>query len=501
MNNTMGSTRPIGDITTVLDLVSRNAQDDFFFPLDTKASWFHREGMTIYPSTMTSQEFTHKGTAAWGGKLTFELDGLQAGDLLQSIIVQIKLSSWYDQTIVNNMNTGTYTVDVSGTNPALNPWTYVNSLGTSIIEYAEFEVGDQTIERMDGEFIKLYASLLPDANMLFGLAADGHGITSIANVANGTGAMNPNRPFVTQDGTYFCMLPFFFMRTRFKEVFPLLACNEGSVRVHVQLRSFDSCIRSSLGYRESCTQTPLGTSMTFNGGTVPYTVGSSIPAFQDFRILTYSALVDGSVRKAYIHKPFEQLTRFVSTFYFDEPYKYLGSKPNSNTDQIEVSLPLELNHPCQEIVWVFRRKATQINNEWYNFQPIVENQYNVNSTPKPWLDYATLRINGIVVQQAEGEWWRRSIAKSHRGGWSSYAAFTYGYSFSKNPEEHQPSGTANMSRASSVRLDLRVNVPKAVAVPDGFDIDVGQGWEVFVYALHLNWLRFENGICQKIFDS
>jgi raffinose/stachyose/melibiose transport system permease protein len=33
MNNSMGSTRPIGDITTVLDLVSRNAQDDFFFPL------------------------------------------------------------------------------------------------------------------------------------------------------------------------------------------------------------------------------------------------------------------------------------------------------------------------------------------------------------------------------------------------------------------------------------------------------------------------------------
>ena len=57
--------KSIGDITTVLDLVSRNAQDDFFFPLDTQNSWFHREGMTIYPSTMTSQEFTHKGTAAW----------------------------------------------------------------------------------------------------------------------------------------------------------------------------------------------------------------------------------------------------------------------------------------------------------------------------------------------------------------------------------------------------------------------------------------------------
>ena len=52
-----------------------------------------------------------------------------------------------------------------------------------------------------------------------------------------------------------------------------------------------------------------------------------------------------------------------------------------------------------------------------------------------------------------------------------------------------------------MRLDLRVNVPKAVAVPPGFDIDVAQGWEVFVYAIHLNWLRFENGLCQRVFQD
>jgi len=38
-------------------------------------------------------------------------------------------------------------------------------------------------------------------------------------------------------------------------------------------------------------------------------------------------------------------------------------------------------------------------------------------------------------------------------------------------------------------------------VPPGFDANVAQGWEVFVYAIHLNWLRFENGICQKMFGD
>ena len=106
-----------------------------------------------------------------------------------------------------------------------------------------------------------------------------------------------------------------------------------------------------------------------------------------------------------------------------------------------------------------------------------------------------------MVEQADGEWWRQSIANSHKGGWSAWAAYTYGYSFALQPDNHQPTGSVNMSRASSVRLDLRVKVPKGVAVPAGFDADVGQGWEVFVYAIHLNWIRFENGICQKLFDS
>ena len=495
------SSRPRGDITTVIDLASRNAQDDFFFPIQSNNSWFHRDPSTIFPANTASQEFTHKGTAAWGGRLTFELGALTAGDLLQSTVLQIRLGHWYSDSILSQLATASIVVDPSNNNA----WTYMNSLGTALIDYAEFEVGDQTLERIDGEFIKLYSSLLPDMNMLFGLTTDAAGITSLANVAANRATMNPNRAFPTQDGVYFCLLPFFFMRTRGKEVFPLVASAEGSVRIHVQLRPFTDCVRSCTGQRMSCTDSPLSKTVHFRStqtdASFNYVTPSEIPAFQDFRVLTYTGLISGTQRSAYIHKPLEQMSRFVTSFHFDEPYKYLTSKTNSGSDTIEVSLPLELNHPCQEILWVFRRKAVQINNEWANFTPIVETQYNPLAQPEPWLAYATLRVNGLVVEQAEGEWWRQSIAKAHRGGWSAWAAYVYGYSFALQPDNHQPTGSINMSRASSVRLDLRVKVPKAVAVPDGFDADVGQGWEVFVYAIHLNWIRFDNGICQKLFDS
>ena len=511
----MGSTRPRGDITTVIDLASRDAQDDYFFPLDTERSWFHRAPSTTYPVTMASQEFTHKGTADWGGRLTFELDAGQAGDLLQSVVLQIRLGSWYDPTTILKLSTQDYLADASGY------WTYINSLGTAIIDYAEFEVGDQTLERLDGQFIKLYSGLLPDANMIFGLTADATGITSFANVANNTGSLSPQRVWPTQNGVYFCILPFFFLRTRFKEVFPLLSCKEGSVRVHVQLRPFADCVRSTLGSRTSCTETPLGGSATFGlaptetqyilraGRQIPLpqattktvALATVEPPLEDFRVITYCGLVDGSVRDAYIQKPFEQLTRFVTNFYFDEPYKFLGSKTNSDTDTVDISLPLELNHPCQEIVWIFRRKGVAINNEWWNFSPIVETQWTPDAVHQPWLTYATLRINGMVVDQAEGEWWRRSIASAHKGGWNAWASHIYGYSFSMYPDSHQPSGTANMSRSTSVRLDLKVRVPVAVPAPPGFAPEVSQGWEVFVYAVHLNWLRFQNGLCQKLYED
>jgi hypothetical protein len=151
-------------------MAPRNDQDDYFFPLDTEASWFHREPFHTYTATMASNEIVHKGTAAWGGRLTFEIGALGSGDLLQALILQIRLGSWYDPTTILKLRTGEYTVDLSS-----NPWTYINSLGTAIIDYAEFEVGDQTLERLDGEFIKAYAALIPDENMIFGLATDGTG--------------------------------------------------------------------------------------------------------------------------------------------------------------------------------------------------------------------------------------------------------------------------------------------------------------------------------------
>jgi len=503
--------RPRGDITTVIDLVSRDAQDNTYFPVDIEESWFHRSNTveTVYPTTASVQEFTQRGPADWGQKLSFELGSLYAGDLLHSVMCQIRLGSWYDENTLSQISQANYTIDNQDRNQY---WTYANSLGTSIIEYADFIVKDQTIERLTGEFIRTFLNLDSDINSLIGISSDAVGsvpYTYLSKPYVDSTPFTPIRPYPTENGVIFCLLPFFFLRTPLKQSFPLLSCNEGTVRIDIKLRPFTDLVRRYIGYRQNCNATPLNSTVTFTTNQQPVSVKTAVcpPAFRDFRMITNCSYTIGSIREKFLHQPFEQMVKLVQIFNFEEPLKYIVSKPNANADTIHIQLPLELNHPVVEVLWVFRRKAVLINNEWSNFTPAVGYETNPTKVYPPWLTYATIRINGSEVVSADGDWFRENIASKHRGGLNSYHSYVYGYSFSLYPDIHQPSGSGNLSRATSMTINMTVNVPIAkdittLASPScTFDpVDIG-GWEVFVYAIHYNWLRFENGICNPMFNS
>ena len=489
--------RPRGDITTVLDLTDRDSQDNTYFPIDADNSWFHYHEKTVHPTTLSIQEFTQRGPADWGQKCTFEIGAQSAGDLFQSIHVQIKLSSWYNELIVQQLQVGQISATVLD-----NLWTYCNSIGTSIIEYAEFIVNDQTIERITGEFIATYMKLYYNQNTYIGLQNDGIGAVPYPLLNPSSvlqTAFHPNRPFPTENGILFCALPFFFSRCK-QEVFPLLSCNEGNVRVDIKLRPFADLVRKYNGYRQSCSDVPLTKTVTFTQSVTTQTAQQP-PPFQDFRLVTGCSLITGSIRDKYLRKPFEQLVKLVQLFSFEEPLKYIVNK--TSNDVVEIQLPLELNHPVTEIIWVLRRKAVLINNEWSNFSPSLSVKTTTDQLYPPWINHATIRINGSEVISAPGDWFREHIARKHQGGSTAYQSHVYGYSFAEYPADHQPSGTANMSKATSVTLNLRVNPPIVSLLADTvqFDQAIIGGWEVFVYAMHYNWLRFENGICGKLFTN
>lgn len=473
--------RPLGDQTTLIDLADRDEMDDDLFPLDATKSWFTRTmDRRVLPFTPVLQEFIPKGTLDFGGKFVFEIGSVNAGDLLFSVGFQVQLGHWFPQDLVNAIEKKA----ISYNNPD-EAWFYINSLGTALIQKAEFIVDDQVLETIDGNFSNIFAKLFSDINTQFGIAADSYGSVSIPSLIG----WDPSRVFPTSNGFITCLLPFSFQRIRLRNGFPLLSCREKTVRIEVSLRPFSECVRIAGGIRAECDSTPLGLPFQFTGGRS--VVASTVaPKFLDARLVTYGMMTDGMLRNALLKAPFERMFREVQSFNFDEPKKYVV---NSGGGLVRLQLPLEVNGPLEEIIWVIRRKAVSVNNEWTNYSNTLESEYDAMLRPfGSMLDYAAIQVNGIPLIEAEGDYFRRNVASAHKGGIVAYNNFIYGYTFAKKPGMHDPTGWINASKTTDVRIRIDVRPPGGTE-----DLE----FEVLVYCLAINWVRFQNGIVNKVFSS
>ena len=498
--------RPGGDITTLLDLTDRDAQDNDYFPLKGETTWFERNpDRRNIPFVPIVQDFPFRGPASYGQRFTFDIGALPCGDVMLGTTIQIKLNHWFDLTTQLNISTGAYVYDnpYYGSNTAStipSPFFFANSIGSILIEKAELEINGVTIETLDADFIYTFGRLNTDINQQFGLANDSLGLVNVKDLLS----WDPKRNYSIEDGNVFCILPFFFMRTRFRESLPMVALKEDSAKIHVTFKTFDKVIRQLQGFRDLSgglapngntifpAPSPLGLTFSFNNGSIIKTVSQTPLDFQEVKLITYGAYVDGLERNKMLREPFEHMIREVQTFYFDEPLKYSVSKTANDT--VTIQLPLEANHPLEEIIWFVRRKETRNNNEHVNFSSVLEREYDpIFNNFSPLLKRAILQVNGITLCDANEKYYRQLISNHHKGGVVSYNSFIYGYPFAKHPsEEHQPSGSLNASRVQSLRLTLEVQVPTS---------QYDNSWEVKVFCIGLNWLRFENGIANKLFTD
>jgi hypothetical protein len=490
--------RPLGDSTTVLDICDRDEMDDDLFPLAADKSWFTRDkSRRTLNFSPTIQEFVYKGTAEFGQRLVFEIGSVKSCDLLFSVGLQIQLGHWLPENIVAQLATGYYTYQDPNS-----AWYYANSLGTAIVAKAEFMLDDQVLESADGDFSNMFSLLFSDINTQFGYGVDANGRASVGALAT----WNPKRVFPTTDGIIVALMPFSFQRIRLRNGFPLLACREGTVRIAITLRPFSECVRQQSGTRATCDETPLGKTFTLQYVTPPSTVNtiqvtasSVIPQFKDCRLVTYGMLVDGKLREAILRAPFERMYREVQTFRFDEAKKYVVNTPSNGV--VRLQLPLECNGPVEEILWFIRRKAQSVNNDWTNYSNVTQYQFNNQTTLggqplsaplQSMLVRGAIQVNGITLLEAEGDFFRRDAAKSHRGGTVGYNNFVYGYMVGAFPGRQNPTGWMNTSRSTDVRLRIDVLQP-------GGSQDLE--FEVVVFCMALNWVRYENGIANKLFMS
>jgi len=482
-----GTKQPRGPATTLLDLVSRDIQDNILFPLDATVTKFTRdESLRTVPMSSVMREFTFRGPATFGQTFTFEMGDMNCGDLISGLYIQLQLSDWFT---LNNREDLRTKVLLSKNPHEL--WTYCNSLGTAVLEEATLEVDDQVLERITGDSIHVSSLLFPDLNTSVGLA-DTLGLKSMDDLK----ASDGTRPGFTEDGWVTVPLMFSMLRERVTATFPLIACREGTMRIRVTLKKFSQIVRILSGSRATCDDTPLNksyemidTRLTINKLT-KINSSSDEPMLKNIQLLTQGVFVDGPYREMLLRQQFERPFREIQQFDFTEPLKYVVNK--SGNDLITVQLPLEANQPVEEIVWILRRKAAiTLNNEWTNYSATLEKDYDPTFAPlEPLLISAKIQANGQDIISQDENWFRSHISRVHRGGKTSYDAFIYGYSFARHPGEHDPTGTINASRLNSLRLTLNVK-------PPGGSSDTE--WEVHVFVYAFQWVRFGNGICNKVF--
>lgn len=489
----MDAKKPLGPITTLLDLTNRDLQENDMFPLNATETWFTRNiDRRVLPFSPIIQEIPFRGPAAFGQRFSFDLGSVVVGDLLYGAALQIRLDHWLDAQSQLQLQCGSYTYVDPQT-----AWTYANALGLTILKEAELEIDGQTIETIDGDFINAFSLLFRDYNSQFGTSYDAFGRISQIRLAHNP--PGPTRLFPTEDGVLHCILPFGFMRTRYQDALPMIAIREGLVRIHVTLRPFSECVRQVRGFRDSCDATPLNTSIELINSLLPPTVkavavGSAAPPFKSLQLVTIGAILTGKLREKMLYEPFEQMYREVQTFSFDEPMKYSIGKAN-DADTIRVQLPLEANHPLEEIIWFVRRKDVALNNNWTNYSAYLETEYPTSTTVvvrHPMLVRAAIQANGQPLVDAEEQFFRARIAEAHRGGAVAFNSFVYGHTFARNPGEHQPSGSMNASRLNSLRLTLDVRPPKG---------DLSALWEVKVFCIGINWMRYDNGLANTLFED
>jgi hypothetical protein len=202
----------------------------------------------------------------------------------------------------------------------------------------------------------------------------------------------------------------------------------------------------------------------------------------------YEDIVSADLLVDYIFLDTDERRRFaqVSHEYLIEQLQFTGDE---STDSASPKIKLNFNHPCKELVWTVQptyRRGCGEGKDLFNYGLAgPDAKFGAENIVRS----AKLQLNGHdrFAEQA-GKYFDVVQPFQHHTAAPSRGVNVY--SFGLKPEEHQPSGTCNMSRIDNATLNLSL-APAALKQQDGTD---GGSATVRVYATNYNVLRIMSGM-------
>ena len=152
-------------------------------------------------------------------------------------------------------------------------------------------------------------------------------------------------------------------------------------------------------------------------------------------------------------------------------------------EDIKNQIRLNFNHPVKQLIWVVQRYLSEGGEfssmkNWNNFS-MSKDIDTIDTNP---LTKGSLKLNGKDrIASREGRYFDLVQPYQHHTNVPKNGGINV-YSFALKPEEHQPSGTLNMSRIDSAHLYISKHG------------DVSTDDKVLIYATNYNVLRIMSGM-------
>ncbi len=380
-------------------------------------------------------EQTSTGSNSLGSRASFQIT--RNGDLIHRV---------YFYGIIKNTSAS------GGNSVALVP-----NFGQKLLKTIELEIGGQRIDKHYSEWLYIWNELsLPVGKR------DGYNVMVGANARNISTKLEATKTY-----ELYVPLEFWFCRN-VGLALPLIALQYHEVKINIE-------------YENEAAMKDVGeTNYTFEEetkltGTTSY-VNNKHTSLSGSIVLEKANLwVD------YIFLDTDERRRFaqLSHEYLIEQLQFTGADSITSTGDSMKSIRMNFNHPCKELVWTIKKSTGDI--YWNNYSTAggsVNNNDHLDSTNP--VTNAKIMLNGNDrFATRKGDYFTLvQPYQHHENTPNKYHQGINVYSFALKPEEHQPSGTLNMSRIDTAVLSLSSSIPGIISV----------------YAVNYNVLRILSGM-------
>jgi len=382
----------------LLQLVALGKQD-VFLTGNPQMTWFKMVYRRYTNFAMESQPMYFDGTADFGKRITCLVP--RRGDLLGQIMLEVSLPAL-------ELTTGQAVP-------------YVNSIGHALIQEITLEIGEQEIDRQNGEWMEIWSSYTTSTDKQ----------TGFYNMIGKVDGYNPH----TLEGPLNLYIPlrFWFCRNPGLAL-PLIALQYHPIRINLTLRPLNQLFYSPLLTSPNCTSLEVKP------------------------VQIKSLMLWGD----YVYLDVEERRRFVSSTheYLIEQVQYtapIAIAPGATS----ASLQLEFNHPVRELFWYVQRDDMARYHEYFNYSSVGVSEV---GDRLDMLQDAVLQFDGFDRFQKRDAGYFRLVQPWQHHTVIPEDFYMYSYSFAIRPEDSQPCGSFNASRIDSIILQLNLN-PDVVSPP------------------------------------